>query len=97
MARPTHKQFTAAAKTPRSRREAVDPVKAYEIFKAAPDDVPFPPEIAAPILQKSIPALEKLRSVGGGPKFIKIGRNVFYPAGALREYLRGLEQFSVTQ
>jgi excisionase family DNA binding protein len=33
--------------------------------------------------------LNKKRVSGGGPKFIKVGRNVRYPESAINEYLSG--------
>ncbi|SMF96556.1 hypothetical protein SAMN02949497_3957 [Methylomagnum ishizawai] len=79
-------------------RKVLDPVAAFNIFNAAADEIPLPSEVAAPIIGKtSIAAMEKLRCIGGGPEFIKIGRNVFYKAGALRQYLRSLESHTVTQ
>lgn len=79
-------------------RKPLAPVEAFAIYGAAPDDALLPPEVIAPVLGRdSIAALEKMRCIGEGPAFIKLNRMVRYRAGTVREYLRGLEQHTVTQ
>jgi len=93
-----HAADLSKPKPAKAPRKVLDPVAAFNIFNAAADEIPLPSEVAAPIIGKtSVAAMEKLRCIGGGPEFIKIGRSVFYKAGALRQYLRGLEPHTVTQ
>ena len=40
--------------------------------------------------------LEKLRCYGGGPKFTRRGKAVFYPIECLDEYLASLPRFNST-
>lgn len=53
-------------------------VSAVNRFWGSPDEALFfQPEIAQ-VLRKSEPWLERARSYGGGPKFLKLGRSVRY-------------------
>ncbi len=40
--------------------------------------------------------LEKLRCTGGGPKFTRRGKAVFYPIECLNEYIASLPRFNST-
>lgn len=44
----------------------------------------YTPEALADELQISVGSLKTLRSVGGGPPFVKIGRRVAYPVVGVR-------------
>ncbi len=52
----------------------------------------LPPNLACQLLSREFGitrapvTLAKLRCNGGGPEFLKIGRAVLYPEGALREW-----------
>lgn len=52
-------------------------------------------EVAA-ILRKSVAWCERARWEGGGPPFIKVGRNVLYPRDDLMEWLQAHELFTST-
>lgn len=90
-------QATPAADLSKTRRKPLDAVEAFKIFNAAPDEALLPPEVIAPVIGRdSIPALEKMRCIGEGPSFCKVGRLVRYRAGEIRRYLNSLEQHAMT-
>ncbi|QSA98613.1 hypothetical protein [Methylococcus sp. EFPC2] len=71
-------------------------VEAAKMLEAAPDLAPLPPACVAALLnKKTVNALDKMRSQGRGPKFIKLGHRVAYPAGDLRKFLAGLQRRQV--
>lgn len=47
-------------------------------FWVAPDEALFGQSVVAPVLDKSQAWCERARICGGGPRFIKLGRNVVY-------------------
>jgi hypothetical protein len=51
------------------------------------DDKPIPAAVAAAFLGLAPSTLAKLRSVGGGPPFIKLGRKVVYRTSDLAHWL----------
>jgi hypothetical protein len=52
-----------------------------------PDDMGLPQGEAAAFLGVKIATLEAWRSLGRGPRYLKVGRTITYPTTFLREYL----------
>jgi hypothetical protein len=48
----------------------------------------YPPQEAGTILQKSVNTLQKDRSLGTGPEFVKLGKSIFYPGDKLLDHLK---------
>ena len=84
----------------RTRTHRVKPAKLdlKAAFDAAPDTARFPTEAAASGASYSASYLETLRRVGGGPKFLKTGRQVSYVKRDIIEWLesRGRMCFSTS-
>ena len=77
-------------------RNPIPFTEASAMLEAAGDQTPLPPEAVATLLnKKSVNSLEKMRHAGIGPRFIKIGGRVAYPAGEIRKYLAGLTRHQV--
>lgn len=53
-------------------------------------------EETAVVLRVSRKTLERWRSVGGGPRFVKVGRRVYYRQPTLEEYLTARERSHTT-
>jgi predicted DNA-binding transcriptional regulator AlpA len=54
------------------------------------------PKEVAQILQVSISWLAKARLSGTGPTFVKVGRNVRYPAASVRDYIKARTRTSTS-
>lgn len=59
-------------------------------YASASDDAEFSPDVASIITGYSEDALAAMRSRGGGPKFRKIGRSIFYPKRDLKAWIRNV-------
>jgi predicted DNA-binding transcriptional regulator AlpA len=65
--------------------------------KTAVLDPLLTPQSTALILGVSTSCLAKKRMTGDGPRFVKIGRSVRYPEGALRDYIKSRMRGSTSE
>jgi predicted DNA-binding transcriptional regulator AlpA len=66
-------------------------------MEALKTDCLLHPAEVARILQVSISWLAKARLSGTGPTFIKVGRNVRYPAASVRDYIKAHTRTSTSE
>jgi hypothetical protein len=62
-------------------------VNASDRFLTVPAASKFPEQFGLPKVPEG--TLNKLRSVGGGPPFVRFGRRIGYPEDAYREWIFG--------
>jgi hypothetical protein len=58
-------------------------------FAGSPSEAAFAPDLAATVTGATIATLEAWRSVGRGPAFFRIGRQVRYTKRAIEQWMAG--------